>query len=102
MDRTTVKAACSYCGVGCGMLLEIGTDPGTGARSVQRASGDREHPANCGQLFTKGATSADMLAAGGRLRTAHVRRGRGHLDDDGARAWVEKLGADRRYLRDVY
>ncbi|MBW0103094.1 molybdopterin-dependent oxidoreductase, partial [Pseudonocardia sp. KRD291] len=77
MDRTTVKTACSYCGVGCGMVLEIGTDPGTGTRSVLRASGDREHPANRGRLCTKGATSADMLAAGGRMETAHVRRERG-------------------------
>ncbi|MBW0103942.1 sulfite reductase flavoprotein subunit alpha, partial [Pseudonocardia sp. KRD291] len=31
-----------------------------------------------------------------------VVRGRGHLDDDGARAYVKRLSADRRYLRDVY
>ncbi|MDN5915041.1 MAG: molybdopterin-dependent oxidoreductase [Pseudonocardia sp.] len=77
MDRTTVKAACSYCGVGCGIVLEIGTDPGTGTRSVLRAAGDKEHPANRGRLCTKGATSADMLAAGGRMETGHVRRERG-------------------------
>ncbi|RZT83257.1 sulfite reductase (NADPH) alpha subunit [Pseudonocardia sediminis] len=77
MDRTTVKTACSYCGVGCGMVLEIGTDRATGTRSVLRASGDKEHPANRGRLCTKGATSADMLVAGGRMETAHVRRDRG-------------------------
>ncbi len=77
MDRTTVKTACSYCGVGCGVVLEIGTDPGTGARSALRVSGDKEHPANRGRLCTKGATSVDMLGPDGRMRTAHVRRERG-------------------------
>ena len=32
-----------------------------------KASGDKAHPANRGRLCTKGATSADMLAAPGRL-----------------------------------
>lgn len=99
MDRTTVKTACSYCGVGCGMLLEIGTDPGTGARSVLRASGDREHPANRGRLCTKGATSADMLAAGGRMATAHVRRERGAEPEP--RGVDETITATARRLRAI-
>jgi sulfite reductase (NADPH) flavoprotein alpha-component len=76
-DRTTVRTACSYCGVGCGMVLEVGADPGTGRRRVLKVQGDKAHPANRGRLCTKGATSADMLAAGGRLHTALVRPGRG-------------------------
>ncbi|GIG39757.1 bifunctional nitrate reductase/sulfite reductase flavoprotein subunit alpha [Cellulomonas phragmiteti] len=69
---TQVATVCSYCGVGCGIVLDVGDD-GT----VQRASGDRSHPANAGRLCTKGATSATMLAAGGRLTTALVRTERG-------------------------
>lgn len=74
---TTVKSSCSYCGVGCGMVLEIAVDPATGRRRVAKASGDKEHPANRGRLCTKGATSAEMLAAGGRLEQAMVRPERG-------------------------
>jgi len=69
---TQVATVCSYCGVGCGVLLDVGAD-GT----VKRASGDRSHPSNGGRLCTKGATSATMLAAGGRLTTALVRPERG-------------------------
>jgi NADPH-dependent sulfite reductase flavoprotein alpha-component len=39
-------------------------------------AGDRQHPSNRGRLCTKGATSAEMLAAAGRLDTAHVREQR--------------------------
>ncbi|SEE62945.1 sulfite reductase [NADPH] flavoprotein, alpha-component [Streptomyces sp. 3213] len=71
-----VRTVCSYCGVGCGMLLDIGAGP-DGRRTVLRASGDKAHPANAGRLCTKGATTAEMLAAPGRLTTALVRDDRG-------------------------
>ncbi|MDG4765838.1 bifunctional nitrate reductase/sulfite reductase flavoprotein subunit alpha [Solwaraspora sp. WMMD406] len=73
---TQVRTVCSYCGVGCGIVLDIGRGP-DGNRKVVRASGDRAHPANAGRLCTKGATSADLLAAAGRLATAKVREERG-------------------------
>ncbi|GHE08384.1 molybdopterin-dependent oxidoreductase [Streptomyces alanosinicus] len=73
---TKVRTVCSYCGVGCGMVLDIGRGP-DGRRTVLKASGDKEHPANFGRLCTKGATTADMLAAPGRLTTALVRPDRG-------------------------
>ncbi|GAA2902774.1 bifunctional nitrate reductase/sulfite reductase flavoprotein subunit alpha [Streptosporangium fragile] len=58
------------------MVLEVARDA-DGRRTVVRASGDRSHPANSGRLCTKGATSADLLAAPGRLATALVRTDRG-------------------------
>ncbi|MFI2205456.1 molybdopterin-dependent oxidoreductase [Streptomyces sp. NPDC020192] len=73
---TKVRTVCSYCGVGCGLVLDIGRGP-DGRRTVLKASGDKEHPANFGRLCTKGATTADMLAAPGRLTTALVRTDRG-------------------------
>ncbi|NLG56305.1 MAG: molybdopterin-dependent oxidoreductase [Rhodococcus sp.] len=72
-----VKSACSYCGVGCGMVLTVQTDPESGRRSLLSVAGDKEHPTNFGRLCTKGATSAEMLAADGRLDTAYVRGQRG-------------------------
>ncbi|WRZ19220.1 molybdopterin-dependent oxidoreductase [Streptomyces sp. NBC_00243] len=73
---TQVRTVCSYCGVGCGMVLDIGMGP-DGRRTVLKASGDKAHPANFGRLCTKGATTADMLAAPGRLTTALMRTERG-------------------------
>lgn len=73
---TKVRTVCSYCGVGCGMVLDVGRGP-DGRRTVLKAAGDKEHPANFGRLCTKGATTADMLAAPGRLTTALIRPDRG-------------------------
>ncbi|MYW99178.1 MULTISPECIES: bifunctional nitrate reductase/sulfite reductase flavoprotein subunit alpha [unclassified Streptomyces] len=70
-----VRTVCSYCGVGCGIVLDIATGP-DGRRTVVKASGDKEHPSNAGRLCTKGATGADLLAAPGRLTTALVRADR--------------------------
>ncbi|MGW7426741.1 molybdopterin-dependent oxidoreductase [Streptomyces sp. NPDC054813] len=58
------------------MVLDIGSGP-DGRRTVLKASGDKRHPANFGRLCTKGATTADLLAAPGRLTTALLRPGRG-------------------------
>ncbi|WP_405864145.1 bifunctional nitrate reductase/sulfite reductase flavoprotein subunit alpha [Streptomyces sp. NBC_01515] len=71
-----VRTVCSYCGVGCGMLLDVGAGP-DGSPTVLRVSGDKAHPANGGRLCTKGATTAEMLAAPGRLTGALVRGERG-------------------------
>ena len=61
------------------MVLEVAQDADTGRRRVVKAVGDKSHPANFGRLCTKGATSADMLSAPGRMETAHVRSRRGEL-----------------------
>ncbi|NAZ77264.1 molybdopterin-dependent oxidoreductase, partial [Kineococcus sp. T13] len=74
---TRVRSACSYCGVGCGVVLDVAVDPRTGRRRVVKVTGDKQHPANAGRLCTKGATSADMASAPGRLETALVREERG-------------------------
>ncbi|GAA3297061.1 hypothetical protein GCM10020295_28550 [Streptomyces cinereospinus] len=72
-----VRTVCSYCGVGCGIVLDVTRDPADGRRRAARASGDQAHPANFGRLCTKGATSADMMAAPGRASKALVRGERG-------------------------
>lgn len=73
----SVRTVCSYCGVGCGVVLDIGRDAATGRRTVAKVSGDKSHPTNAGRLCTKGATSAEMMAASGRAATALIRAGRG-------------------------
>ncbi|MDX2523188.1 bifunctional nitrate reductase/sulfite reductase flavoprotein subunit alpha [Streptomyces europaeiscabiei] len=95
---TQVRTVCSYCGVGCGMLLDVGMGA-DGRRTVLRATGDKSHPANFGRLCTKGATTADMLAAPGRLTTALVRADRG---DEPVPAQVsEAIAETARRLRAI-
>ncbi|MFD5400017.1 molybdopterin-dependent oxidoreductase [Streptomyces griseorubiginosus] len=93
-----VRTVCSYCGVGCGLVLDIGRGP-DGRRTVLRASGDKEHPANFGKLCTKGATTADMLAAPGRLTTALVRPERG--EEPVAEAVGTAISETARRLREI-
>lgn len=101
-----VNTMCAYCGVGCGMVLQITTDPKTGRDHVAKSVGNKQHPANFGRLCTKGATTADMLGAPGRMDCAHARADRGEplepIDMDKAisqsakrlRAIVDEHGAD--------
>ncbi|WP_043262816.1 bifunctional nitrate reductase/sulfite reductase flavoprotein subunit alpha [Streptomyces sp. CT34] len=72
-----VRTVCSYCGVGCGIVLDVARDPADGRRRAAKASGDKAHPTNFGRLCTKGATSADLMAAPGRAEKALVRGERG-------------------------
>ncbi|WP_431681422.1 molybdopterin-dependent oxidoreductase [Kitasatospora sp. KL5] len=97
-----VRTACSYCGVGCGIVLDVAREA-DGRRRILKASGDQAHPANGGRLCTKGATHADMMAAPGRLGTALVRSSRGEepvpLDVDAA---VAATGARLRAIVDEH
>ena len=70
VDVKTVKTACPYCGVGCGMVLQV--DGG----KVKKLSGDKEHPTNFGRLCTKGSTAAKIIAGTGRMERASVRADR--------------------------
>ncbi|WP_433671956.1 molybdopterin-dependent oxidoreductase [Nocardia sp. CA-136227] len=71
----TVRTVCSYCGVGCGIALELDTGPD--GNRIRKAAGDKAHPANAGRLCTKGGSHADLMAADGRMTTALVRAERG-------------------------
>src|SRR5262245_10997843 len=66
-----IKTVCPYCGVGCGMILQVeGTE-------VVKIIGDKEHPANFGRLCTKGASAHLPLRESGRLQQAFAREKRG-------------------------
>ncbi len=71
---TAVRTACGYCGVGCGLTLQV--QPGPNGPEVFGAVGTADHPANGGRLCTKGTTTADLLAAPGRMEFASVRADR--------------------------
>lgn len=73
---TARRAACSYCGVGCGVVVRADTSS-AGPVTIATVEGDALHPSNHGRLCTKGATHAQLMAADGRMTTAYVRPGRG-------------------------
>lgn len=101
-----VRTMCAYCGVGCGMVLQLTTDPESGRRHIAKTVGQDDHPANFGRLCTKGTTTADFLAAPGRAESAYARTDRGQpfeaMDTDTAimrsakrlRAIIDKHGPD--------
>jgi ferredoxin-nitrate reductase len=48
MQNSEIKTTCSYCGVGCGII--VNNDPKNGVT----VSGDKDHPVNKGMLCSKG------------------------------------------------
>ncbi|WP_225086842.1 sulfite reductase subunit alpha [Pectobacterium colocasium] len=71
-SSTCVKSVCPYCGVGCGVVMEVKDN------RVIKVSGDKTHPTNFGRLCTKGNTSGQALAESGRLEHAYLRGDRQH------------------------
>ncbi len=67
MADKTVKSACPYCGVGCGIVMEVANN------RVVKVTGDKSHPANFGRLCTKGNTCGQAIAESGRMEKAYVR-----------------------------
>jgi sulfite reductase (NADPH) flavoprotein alpha-component len=74
-ERTRTRTACSYCGVGCGIVVQT-SRTGGGPPVIAKVSGDKLHPTNFGRLCTKGATHAEMMLGSGRLESAFVRPSR--------------------------
>nr|WP_281373714.1 bifunctional nitrate reductase/sulfite reductase flavoprotein subunit alpha [Mycobacterium vicinigordonae] len=104
-----VNTVCAYCGVGCGMVLQVTTSVQSKPshnRSISKTIGREDHPANFGRLCTKGATTADFLSASGRAETGYLRPERGQplecVDTDAAishaaqrlRAIIDEHGPD--------
>jgi assimilatory nitrate reductase catalytic subunit len=72
---TQTRSTCTYCGVGCGVIIESQGQQITGVR------GDPEHPANFGRLCTKGSTlhltTSAAITQQTRLLTPQLRPHRG-------------------------
>lgn len=71
MSTQKVKSVCPYCGVGCGIVLEVKDN------RIVKVTGDKEHPTNFGRLCTKGNTCAQAIAESGRMEYAYIRHERG-------------------------
>ncbi len=65
------RTLCAYCGVGCGMRLEVR------GGVIRKVKGDSQHPANWGRLCPKGGTLDQVLDAPGRALYPLMRPRRG-------------------------
>jgi len=93
MGKQTVKSVCPYCGVGCGIVMEVSDN------RVVKVSGDKEHPTNFGRLCTKGNTCAQAIAESGRMEYAYRRPSRG---EEPARINIdEAISETARRLRSI-
>ncbi len=61
LPQKTVKTACPYCGVGCGVRMAMQSD------MSWKAKGDEDHPSNFGRLCSKGSALGETLDLEGRL-----------------------------------
>lgn len=66
----TVRSVCPYCGVGCGIVMQVENN------LIVKVSGDKQHPSNFGRLCTKGSTCAVPVANSGRMEHAFMRQKR--------------------------
>ncbi|WHP07210.1 bifunctional nitrate reductase/sulfite reductase flavoprotein subunit alpha [Acinetobacter corruptisaponis] len=66
----SIKTVCPYCGVGCGMILQVENG------QVVKLAGDKQHPTNFGRLCTKGSSADKALRNSGRMEKAYIRKQR--------------------------
>jgi len=62
-----VKSVCPYCGVGCGIVMDVKDG------RIVKVAGDKSHPTNFGRLCTKGSSCHVPVAAEGRATQAYAR-----------------------------
>ena len=86
------KSTCSYCGVGCGVIIEHDATRITGVR------GDPEHPANFGRMCTKGSTlhlTVTPQALAQRMTHPQLRRDKNSLREKASWDTALDHAADR-------
>ncbi len=69
MEYKTVLTTCTYCGTGCGMLLEVLDGEVVGTLPV------KTHPINEGKFCIKGWNAHQFIYAEGRLTKPLIRKG---------------------------
>ncbi len=89
----TVRSVCPYCGVGCGIVMQVEDN------LIVKVSGDKQHPSNFGRLCTKGSTCGQAVADSGRMEHAFMRSQRSR---DPARVAVDQaISATASRLRGI-
>ena len=67
-STTVTRQTCTYCSVGCGILMySLGTGGKNAKPSVIHVEGDPDHPVNRGTLCPKGAGLLDYINSPNRL-----------------------------------
>ena len=73
-ETTVTRQTCTYCSVGCGILMySLGDNAKNARRSVIHVEGDPDHPVNRGTLCPKGASLLDFVNSPTRLRYPEYR-----------------------------
>jgi assimilatory nitrate reductase catalytic subunit len=85
------RTTCPYCGVGCGVLLNVDDD---GTATVR---GDPQHPSNFGRLCSKGAALGETVGLDGRLLYPQIHGRRVSWD-----AALDHVAAGFRRIIDQY
>ncbi|WP_415753973.1 molybdopterin-dependent oxidoreductase [Pseudomonas leptonychotis] len=93
MANKTVRSVCPYCGVGCGIVMQVENG------KIAKVSGDPQHPSNFGRLCTKGSTCAQPLNESGRMEHAYLRSERSR--DPGQIAMGAAISAAAARLRTI-
>ena len=71
---TVTRQTCTYCSVGCGILMHSLGDGAKNAKlSVIHVEGDPDHPVNRGTLCPKGASLLDFVHSPNRLKYPEYR-----------------------------
>lgn len=75
LSRTTeVRNTCTYCSVGCGILMyALGDNAKNAKGSIIHIEGDPDHPVNRGTLCPKGASLLDIVHSEARLKLPEYR-----------------------------
>jgi len=67
-EPSKIRTVCSYCGTGCGLILEVEDN------KIVKARGDKEAPVNKGQTCIKGGFGFGYVQAASRLKTPLLRK----------------------------
>jgi formate dehydrogenase major subunit len=68
LRTTETRNTCTYCSVGCGILMYgLGDNAKNAKSSIIHIEGDPDHPVNRGTLCPKGASLIDFVHSEGRL-----------------------------------
>src|SRR5947207_15703487 len=72
---TETRNTCSYCAVGCGIIMYSKGSLAKGENAeITHIEGDSDHPTNRGTLCPKGAALLDMVHAKTRLKYPMIRK----------------------------
>lgn len=76
MKPSTINTTCPYCGVGCGVEVQISAD-----NKLTDLKGCSDHPANFGRLCVKGNKLLETNSASGRLLSPMINGQKAGWDD---------------------